>query len=302
MKSSNKILRRADALNIEAWQPAALFSAEKPQAEIQEEEILAIFHPSEDILPKTIQKQGHFAVWEPQQIEADSAQSPALDWDFLADVASLPENGLVAPYGRFARQTASEQQQNDLLAKARAQAEEMLINAQAEADKILFQAEEELEEQRKAVLAETQQKVFNEIGATLESTYTLLAEVNNWKKDLIAQGETILVEMLKEIAQKMFGEGVTLNPEALQMNLNRVMESVNRLGDVNVFLNPQDAKVLTPEWSKYQSMVLGNEVKIIPSEKITRGGCYIKGSMGIVDGRVETQLNAMLNALDDAST
>jgi flagellar biosynthesis/type III secretory pathway protein FliH len=107
--------------------------------------------------------------------------------------------------------------------------------------------------------------------------------------------------MLVEIAQKMFGEGVELNPEALQINLNRIMENAQGLGDLKIFLNPRDAKLLDSSWSEYQMLVTGDKVKIIPSGRITSGGCYIKGNMGNVDGRVETQLNAVLKTLEENS-
>jgi flagellar biosynthesis/type III secretory pathway protein FliH len=123
--------------------------------------------------------------------------------------------------------------------------------------------------------------------------------VQAWKSDLIPQGERILVDMLVEIARKMFGEGVELNPEALQINLNRIMENAQGLGDLKIFLNPRDAKLLDPSWSEYQMLVTGDRVKIIPSGKITPGGCFIKGNMGNVDARVETQLNAVLNTFEE---
>jgi flagellar biosynthesis/type III secretory pathway protein FliH len=47
--------------------------------------------------------------------------------------------------------------------------------------------------------------------------------------------------------------------------------------------------------------VTGGQAKIVPSENITRGGCYVKGNMGTVDGRVETQLDAFLKTFDEVS-
>jgi len=73
------------------------------------------------------------------------------------------------------------------------------------------------------------------------------------------------------------------------------MENAQGLGDLNIFLNPRDAKLLDPSWSEYQLLISGNKIKIIPSEEITPGGCTVKGSTGMVDGRVETQLAAIMN-------
>ena len=97
----------------------------------------------------------------------------------------------------------------------------------------------------------------------------------------------------------MFGEGVELDTNALQINLNHIMENAHGLGNLNIFLNPRDAKNLDPSWSEYQMLVSGDTVKIIPSGKITRGGAFVKGDMGVVDGRVETQLSAILKTFSE---
>jgi flagellar assembly protein FliH len=127
----------------------------------------------------------------------------------------------------------------------------------------------------------------------------MIAEVREWQKALMLQGEQILVEMVKDIAQTMFGEGVKLDATALQINLNRVMESAQGLGDLNIFINPRDARLLDPSWSEYQLLVTGDKVKVIPSENIIPGGCFVKGSMGTVDARVETQLAAVLSTFEE---
>jgi flagellar biosynthesis/type III secretory pathway protein FliH len=45
---------------------------------------------------------------------------------------------------------------------------------------------------------------------------------------------------------------------------------------------------------------LGEQVKIVPTSNIIRGGCLIKGNIGTVDGRVETQLETILKTFEDA--
>lgn len=59
--------------------------------------------------------------------------------------------------------------------------------------------------------------------------------------------------------------------------------------------------MLDSAWVDQQLLISGGQAKIIPSTNITRGGCYVKGNMGTVDGRVETQLEALLKAFDEAS-
>ena len=46
-------------------------------------------------------------------------------------------------------------------------------------------------------------------------------------------------------------------------------------------------------------LILGEQVKIVPSGNVLPGGCLVKGNIGTVDARVETQLNAILKTFDD---
>jgi flagellar assembly protein FliH len=137
--------------------------------------------------------------------------------------------------------------------------------------------------------------------SALAATQAMIEETRQWQLSFTKSGEQILTGMLTEIAQTMFGEGVKLDADALQVNLNRIMENAQRLGDIKIFLNPQDANLLDPSWSDYQLLITGNRVRVVPSEKILPGGCFIKGSTGAVDARVETQLTAVLNTIEEVS-
>jgi flagellar biosynthesis/type III secretory pathway protein FliH len=46
-------------------------------------------------------------------------------------------------------------------------------------------------------------------------------------------------------------------------------------------------------------LITGNKVRVVPSEKILPGGCFVKGGTGAVDARVETQLASVLNTIDE---
>jgi len=167
---------------------------------------------------------------------------------------------------------------------------------------VLLQAQSEIDKQKKEGYQQGRKEAHVELEDALKATQAMVKEVGEWKTTLLAQGEQILVEMLKEMSRKMFGEGVELNKNVLQANLSRIMESANGLGSLNIFLNPKDARMLDSSWVDQYLLITGGQAKIIPSDNITRGGCYVKGSMGTVDGRVETQLDAFLKTFDEAST
>lgn len=321
MKSFSKIIPCADQEQLETWNPTELGVELATSTTLaQKKQILDIFRDeaedsankketgSSSVLHLAGISQG-FATWQPGEMVLQPAEIRKVEWAFIESTENSSKNS-VEPRGfefdlleEAAPQGPSdpERETSLILERARLQAEELILAAQAEADNVLLQAQEEIDEQKKEAYQQGWDKACREIEETLKATHMMVEEVQTWKTDLISQGERILVEMLKEIAQKMFGEGVELDTNALQINLSRIMDSSHGLGDLNIFLNPRDAKTLDPSWSEYQMLVSGDKVKIVPSGKITRGGCFVKGDMGIVDGRVETQLSAILKTFDEAN-
>jgi len=214
--------------------------------------------------------------------------------DQKPEVDTLDHEKVIAVIVNRARTEADE-----IINDARKAAENLIIEAQLSADTAIQEAREEIEHQKQEAFQKGLEEAREEYQTSILAVKALVMEVRNWQESLTAQGEKILVDMAKEIAQAMFGEGVKLDATALQVNLNRIMESAQGLGDLNIFLNPRDARLLDPSWSEYQLLITGDKVKVIPSENIKPGGCFVKGSMGAVDARVETQLSAILKSLDE---
>ncbi len=319
MKSSHNIHPEASYEKLEAWLPPDFNFVQAPAGiEEKKEQLLAIFRPeveersshktksSGSRLYSAETSQG-FAAWQIGDMDSQPAVILKKEWTFVefGEKVFAPIVEIEEPIPETKKELALqdvarlEKETVLILEKARLQAEEIILAAQAEADNILLQAEEEIEAQKKAGYEKSRDQANLEIADTLKATHALVGEVQEWKADLMLQGEHIVVEMMKQIAQKMFGEGVELDTHALQNNLNHIMENAHGLGNLNIFLNPRDAKNLDPSWSEYQMLVSGANVKIIPSGKITRGGSFVKGDMGVVDGRVETQLSAILKTFSE---
>jgi flagellar assembly protein FliH len=315
MKSSPNIHSQTSQEQFQTWHPSELAVDVLP-SDPQKEQILAVFRDeagadaAQSDNRTGLYKAGtgqDFSAWQPGKMGTKPSGIREAEWTFFGSAAA-PFREIQQPQ-RFEFEVLKESDPHDqqeeealtVLEQARIQAEEIILAAQADADQVLLQAQDEIDERMKEGYQQGRDQAIREFEDVLKTTSAMVEEVRAWKTELISQGERILVDMLVEIAQKMFGEGVELNPEALQINLNRILESAHGLGDLNIFLNPQDAKALDPSWSEYQMLVSGDKVRIIPSDKITRGGCFVKGNMGSVDGRVETQLDAVLKTFEEDS-
>jgi flagellar assembly protein FliH len=319
MKSFNNIHSNASYEKTESWNPPELgVSVSAPTKDIQKEKVLSIFGNEEgsavngkgprSVLHPTGTNQ-IFNAWQPGDIKSQPARVGKVEWAFLEIAEEPSDEQDQAKMQKFFLGGASQLEQFNpenevsiILEQARAQAEEIILAAQAEADNVLLQAQSEIDEQKKEGYQQGYSDARHELEDALKATQSMVKDINAWKSALLSQGEQILVEMLKEMSRKMFGEGVELSKNLLQSNLSRIMESANGLGNLNIFLNPKDARNLDSAWIDQYLLITGGQAKIIPSDNITRGGCYVKGNMGTVDGRVETQLDAFLKTFDEAST
>lgn len=271
--------------------------------ELQKEQVLAILRNEEENgmgrhrgRSRPILTDIAVTAWQPEDIDLQPPLQEIKAWDLTVlsdEVEESPTQEL------WQEGPDPEKEAEEVLKEACVQAEEILIEARATADKVILQAQDEIDSQKKEGYQQGYSEARREFAEAFGAVHAMVEEVRQWRDALTTQGEQILVEMLKDVAQTMFGEGVRLDANALQINLNRVMEHAQKLGDLNIFLNSRDAELLDPSWSEYQLLITGNRVKIIPSEKITPGGCIVKGSMGMVDGRVETQLAAVIDAIEE---
>lgn len=299
---------------VKAWTPPELgVDIPGPQSEPvnRREQALALFQ-SEDsdahrkLKPVLHSSSAEFPAWQPVSLDAGVPTVAVAEWTFLDvreaifPVQSKSAERDLSPVISKREILRSESQVTSVLEQARRQAEEIILAAQREADEALLQVESEIEAQKNLARQQGRDEARAELGQALEAARKMVAEVETWQAELAAQGETILVEMLKDIARKMFGEGVKLDPETLHTHLTQVMENARGLGVLKIFLNPNDARLLDPSWSEQQMLSLGEQVKIVPSGNIARGGCLVKGNVGTVDARVETQLEAILKSLAEA--
>jgi flagellar assembly protein FliH len=243
------------------------------------------------------------SVWEPLELTWASPFA-AEDWAEM-DGASLAQADKDAARSAAAqRAVVSEEVQ-----KAEAQAAAILAQAQQEAEGILQEVQKSvdeaqqqiplaMEESRAQGYREGWEKANAESATVLKSVAEIMIQFTAWRDDMFSKSEPMLIEMVKQIGRAMFGDGMTLDGKAMEINLNRVVENAKSLGDIKVYLNPGDAEHLDPTWREYQQLISGNRVQIVPSDGITKGGCFVQGQLGTVDARVETQMKAVLEVFN----
>ena len=293
---------------LEAWSPPALGSESEglPHTDLQEQ-ASDMFRRDNIKYEETRHIKASFAshpIWEPGAFDDEPSAFQIPQWSFMeiVETPAIKESpSLVFPQESSlnSERARTEREVNKIISRARAQAEEIILAAQMQADEVLMQAQMEIDEQKNEGRSQGRNEVFAAIGDSVKATSKMFEEITAWKAELFSQGNQILIEMMKDLSKKMFGEGAKLDSAALHANLTRIMDNAHGLGALKIFLNPEDARLLDPSWSEQQILIVGEHVKVIPSNNITRGGCLIKGNMGTVDASVETQLGAILKSFDE---
>jgi flagellar biosynthesis/type III secretory pathway protein FliH len=312
MKSLPNIIRPQDGQAISSWMPDLLQAPQVPVPEAQLDELISLFglatdkkkgdpSPGSSHLFRAGQGTNpDLGAWAPVAIDDLEPLAVFEEWDI--SYSSQPEPELVKepvvsePPELSAAQKLEEEVQATL-ADARRQAEEIILEAQRTADQVLQQAEAEAQELTANGYSQGWDKARQEAASLLKAGSAMIDELKQWRNQILDQSESEIQTIIRQIATLLFGEGVHLDENALQVYLNQVLEDAKSMGDVSIYMSPADAGLLDSSWPEYQSLIRGEKVRIIPSPRIKPGGCYVQGQMGIVDAQVETKLKAVWDAM-----
>lgn len=298
MKSfHNQLFDLNSGKTINRWKPDEIFpSLTSEDTTSKVEDILQLFSPNEKIAPMIDEKSG------PDSIASGKLTSrPVQAWnleslDLISTFDKKPVETFKGIEGTPVKLVLDEKQR--VFAEARNQAETMINNAQIEAQEILTGAKMEADRLRAEAFEKGRSQALAELQKATEAAANIVDQLKNWQTETIRENETLLLEMLNKISRILFGNGYPVTGEILTRNLDKVMRMADSLGDVRIYMNPEDSRILDPEWKNFQESLSGKNIQIIPSEEILRGGCYVQGQMGVLDARIDTQLNSILTALE----
>ncbi|MHC1782830.1 MAG: FliH/SctL family protein [Anaerolineaceae bacterium] len=170
--------------------------------------------------------------------------------------------------------------------------------ARAQAANIEASAQSEAEERRQQAYLDGMEASREEAAAILKTAQTVLEETHNWKQKTMAESEPAVIEMIKSISQDLFGEGYKLNVQEIEGVITRAISQASRLGDLRIYMNPEDAQQIISLWQESEIVLNGQKIALVSSQNIQPGGCFIDGLYGMVDSRVTEQLSQIHKSLD----
>lgn len=191
----------------------------------------------------------------------------------------------------------SQEKAAEIIHQAEAQASQITEQAEIQAGEITQQALTQATEVTRQALSEGVAAANAETKELLRTATAIVGEVNAWRENLFTQGEMMMLRLVIEIAQTIFGDGLPLDPEILGQTFSRALPEAKTLGDLRIHVHPDDAAVLSPHWPQEQSDLRGQLIELVHSDIIKRGGCFVEGEFGSIDARVETHFKTIEETL-----
>ncbi|MCD4813471.1 FliI/YscN family ATPase [bacterium] len=164
-------------------------------------------------------------------------------------------------------------------------------------------------ENRMAVQARTQQEAETQAFTKGKQAGQLAAqqqhEKNNQVMQSLLQGiddevesffrrmEIRVNEVVMAMVKKIVGTLSKIEPELIQQSVRKVLSQHTELGDIlTLHLHPEDYQRMAPDES-----VAPKNLKMVRDSTVQRGGCMLETKYGLIDARLETQLEELEQTL-----
>ncbi|MEE2813869.1 MAG: FliH/SctL family protein [Verrucomicrobiota bacterium] len=151
------------------------------------------------------------------------------------------------------------------------------------------------EAQIQTLRAELDQKNSNELPEMLGKIESQVSgELNQRLNEL----ETELVEFATEAAIRLVN-GLPISTKIVEAAIQDALGHCENDTEVSVHLNPEDLKLLKEAGSDLMSdSPHQRRVRYMKDEEVSRGGCLVETSYGLIDGRRETRERLLREAVD----
>ncbi len=184
----------------------------------------------------------------------------------------------------------------------------LLLAAQEKAQSIVAQARDEAqrlyEEARRAGLQEGREEAKQEVLPALIAFGHAGQSLIVFEEQLIDRCTPQIVRLAVEIAEKIIGRALEMEPQIVASVLERAKREVSEAKQMRIWLNPADHKILAetcPELIKVGSET-GRTIEVVTSDDVSRGGCRLETEMGLVDATLPTQIEEIRRQLADENS
>lgn len=195
--------------------------------------------------------------------------------------------------------------------KGREKAQKIIEHAQAEAKKLIDQAKiygetakQEAHREGFELGKEDGYKAgLEEFGAYMNEAKNLFTQIAREREQVLGIVEPQLAELAMDIARKIIGEELQVNPDVVINVTGQALTKVKAQEEVIIKVNPEELDYVKENRDVFVKLVEGlKNLEIVSDPRVDKGGCMIETSLGSADGRIKTQLAAIELAFKNLTT
>lgn len=149
------------------------------------------------------------------------------------------------------------------------------------------------EQQGKEAVKKKFEALCNSFAASAE-------ELARFKAEIYRDVEKEVVELAIVLGRKIVGHELSVNREALLHVVRSALEHTIDRHDLRIRVNPSDYAWVQGEFSRSLNEEWMGKIEFEPDAAIETGGCIIRSRFGIVDARIEQQIETLKAALKKA--
>jgi len=171
------------------------------------------------------------------------------------------------------------------------QADEIVAQARDEAQRLVSEARRNAQE----ILESAQEQGYRSGAA---EWYEALADAWKSRDRYVAANETAVLKLGVRIAKKLIGEELRTTPDCVVGIVKEAVRSARRAKKLVIQVHPADAAVLEERLPALRASTnAAREIEVIRDPSLAQGDCIVETDIGIIDARLETQLNNVERAL-----
>lgn len=177
---------------------------------------------------------------------------------------------------------------------------------QAEAEQQLRQATTRAEADRQQVHQQRYEEGYQagveakeaEAREAVERFAALHCALEEDRAQVLRGAENLVVDLAVAVARRITGAQVEAEPRVLVRGVRAALEALSQESRLEIKVHPEDVQLARRFAARWVDKVAHETaVRVIGSDAVGRGGCMVEGDEGNVDARVETQLEALHQAL-----
>jgi len=177
-----------------------------------------------------------------------------------------------------------------------AQSKDIVSSARKKADEIERDAYEKGFAQGQKDGYELGGKKLDKVLASIED---ILKELAEYKARFVKENETEILALVRRIAECVVKGTVRVDNDVVQRNILEAFTLVSDPTEVTLRVSEEDlehVKELRPGFFEQIEGLNGLTMEADPT--VVRGGCILEAKSGNVDGRLETQLETIVSAME----